>query len=189
MALFGNDFDQVQVGGDFKVLPAGGYVCRIIKAKQTTSTDGLPMVEAMIDIVDGEYEKYFGNLYRSKQASDPTAKYPYNGICKVKAVDAEGHTKKLFKSFCTAIEQSNDMELPRHDDAFIKALNGKEIGVIFGREEYMGNDGKAHWSTKPRWYRSTENIYSGNYQVPDDQPLDPSVKADSFSAAEDDIPF
>ena len=55
MALFGKDYDSVQVGGDFKTLPAGGYVCRILRAKQSVNSNGLPMVEAMIDIIDGEY--------------------------------------------------------------------------------------------------------------------------------------
>ena len=136
-------------------------------------------------------------------SKDVNAKYPYNGVLRVTAVDENGNTKKLFKSLCTAIEQSNDVTLPRNDDAFIKALKDKEVGVIFGREEYIGNDGKPHWSTKPRWYRNTESIYSGSYEVPDDQPLNNTYggftqapvdsfgegSVDSFSAAEDDIPF
>ena len=97
----------------------------------------------------------------------------------------------------TSVEKSNDIELPRHDDAFLKALKDKFVGVLYQREEYLGNDGKEHWSTKPKWFRDIETIESGNFTVPEDVPLpatygtafEPTTSADSFNAAEDDIPF
>ncbi len=213
MALFGTDYDQVQVGGDFTALPGGGYVCRIKKAQMTTNSNSLPMVEVMIDVAEGEFKDYFGKLYRDRIARDPNAKYPYNGILRITAVDEEGHTKKNFKSFCTSVEKSNNMTLPRHDDAFLKALVGKGVGVLYQREEYEGNDGKTHWSTKPKWFRDVETIRSGRYQKPEDVPLPETYGtgfseadaasindmfgvaptyadgADSFSAADDPIPF
>ena len=214
MALFGADYDQVQVGGDFQFLPGGGYVCRIRKAQMTTSSNNLPMVEVMIDIAEGEFKDYFSQLYRDRVGRDANAKYPYNGILHIVAVDEEGHTKKNFKSFCTSVEKSNGIEqLPRHDEAFLKALVGKNVGVLYQREEYEGNDGKTHWSTKPKWFRDVETIRSGNFTKPEDVPLSPTYGTgfseadasalgdmfgsnvtfdggvDSFNAAEDDIPF
>lgn len=194
MALFGKDYDSVQVGGGFKALPGGGYVVYIKKAQMTNNSNGLPMVEALVDIAEGDYKGYFGDLYRSRLGNDPNAKYPYNGILRITAVDENGNTKKNFKSFCTAVEQSNDMTLPRHDDAFLKALAGKFVGVLYQREEYVGNDGNNHWSTKPKWYRNVETIRSGKFTAPEDVPLADSyetevITSDSFSAAEDDIPF
>ena len=185
MALFASDYDQVQVGGEFTALPAGGYVCIIKKAQMTTNSNGLPMVEVRVDIFEGKYKDYFIKLYRERVGKDPEAKWPYNGVLKITAVDAEGHQKKNFKSFCTAVEQSNGIErLPRHDDAFLKALVGKGIGVLYGREEYEGNDGKAHWSTKPKWFRSVQNIRSGNFTVPEDKPLE-NTYGTGFSTVDD----
>lgn len=200
MAFFGKDYDQVQVGGDFKTLPAGGYVCTIKKAKAGETSAGLPRVEAMYDIAEGEYARYFKDRYDASIKEDHNAKWPYHGTLRVTAVDENGNTKKMFKSFCTAVEQSNDVKLPRDDDkAFLKALEGMTIGVIFGREEYEDTFGHRRWATKPRWYRSAEAIRSGDYQIPDDVPYQPQSSgytygagfqsADSFSAAEDDIPF
>lgn len=205
--FFGNDYDSVQVGGG-RALPADGYICRIIKARMTKSRDGLPMVEALFDICEGEYNNYFGDKYKANLMRNPQAEYPSNGRAKVVAVDAEGKTKKTFKGFVTSIEHSNDMTMPREDTAFLNALSGKLIGVIFGREEFLGGDGKPHWVTKPRWYRSVQDIESGNFEVPEDTPLAtsapstdfgsnvsalfgdvPVTEVDSFSAAEDDIPF
>lgn len=195
MALFGKDYDSVKVGGEFIALPANGYVCVVKKARMTTNSDGLPMIEVPIDISEGEYAQYFTKLFRERMGKDPNAKYPYNGILKITAVNEDGNTKKNFKSFCTAIEQSNGIVLPRNDDGFLQALVGMEVGVLYQREEYVGNDGKAHWSTKPKWFRSTESIRKGHFTIPEDVPLPDtygtgfSGSADSFSAAEDDIPF
>lgn len=224
-SLFGSDYDQVKVGGDFQALPAGGYVMVIKNAKITNNSNGLPMVVAIADIAEGEYKGYFHSLYRERVEKDINSKYPYNGTFRITAVDAEGKTKKNFKSFCTAIEDSNEIQLPRNNnEAFLKALVGKYVGVLYQREEYEGNDGKNHWSTKPKWFRNVEAIREGKFTVPEDKPLSltedtgfstvnasvgsfnsfnsqdasaitdmfgvqPTFEADSFSAAEDDIPF
>lgn len=206
MALFANDYDSVQVGG--KALPSGGYICRIIKAQLTKSSKGLPMVEALFDICEGEYANYFGDKHRANLMNNPQSSYPNNGRAKVVAIDENGKTKKSFKGFVTSIERSNDLTMPREDTAFINALSGKLIGVIFGREEFEGSDSKTHWSTKPMFYTSVQSIEEGNYTVPEDKPLEPQglgsnfnngmsalfgdapvTEVDNFNAAEDDIPF
>ena len=115
-------------------------------------------------------------------------------MLRITAVDEEGNTKKNFKSFVTSVEKSNDCELPRHDEAFLKALKDKTVGVLYQREEYLGNDGKAHWSTKPKWFRDVETIENGRFTVPEDIPLPETYgtgfeSADSFNAAMDDLPF
>lgn len=203
MALFGKNYNDVQVGGDYRALPSDGYVCKISKAQMSETSEGLPRIEVMVDIAEGEYQGYFHELFRDRMSRDPNTKYPYNGVLRITAVDADGNTKKNFKSFVTSVEKSNDCELPRHDEAFLKALKDKVVGVLYQREEYEGNDGKTHWSTKPKWYRDVETIRSGKFTKPEDVPLpdtygtgfesfDPfeqQTSADSFNAAEDDIPF
>lgn len=205
--FFGNDYDSVQIGG--KSLPAGGYICRIIKARMTESGDHLPMVEALFDICEGEYADYFHNKYKANLMKNPQAEYPKNGRVRVVAVDENGNTKKTFKGFVTSVEHSNEINLPREDNAFLNALAGKLIGIVFGREEFMGTDGKTHWTTKPRWYRSVADIDSGNYETPEDVPYVannpsgfstqsvsalfgndvPVSEMDTFNAATDSIPF
>lgn len=174
MALFASDYDKVKVGGEFRGLPSGGYVCIVKKAQMSANRDGLPMIEVRVDIFEGEYKNYFSDLYKDRIGRNPEAKWPYNGVLKITAVDSEGHQKKNFKSFCTAVERSNNMELPRHDEAFLKALVGKGVGVLYQREEYEGDDGKTHWSTKPKWFRDVETIRSGRFTVPEDVPLPPT---------------
>lgn len=200
--LFGKDYEEVNVGGGgMKALPPGGYVCRVLKAKLTKTKDKqLPMVEAIIDIIDGEYEQYFSKKYElNKEKHGKDAKFPNNAVLRIVAVDENGNTKRNFKSFCTCIEESNQMEVPKdNDDAFIKAIQGKEIGILFGREQFQGSDGNYYWSTKPRWYRSVETIMNGNFEIPADQFAEGSNSypvasdsdlPDSFSSDSDPIPF
>ena len=204
MSLFAQDYDSVQVGG-YKQLPAGGYICRILGAKAEVSRAGNPMVTVMLDIIDGEYTGFFMNKYRDKKANadDPTkVKYPNDGVSRIVTDDSEGHTKKAFKGFVTSVERSNDVMLPREDNAFVAALKDKEVGVLFGREEYMGTDGKRRWSTKPRFFRDVESIVNGDYTTPEDQCLkDPQEALNTaatalfgempqeFSATDENLPF
>lgn len=204
MSLFAQDYDSVQVGG-YKQLPAGGYICRILGAKAEMSRNNNPMVTVMLDIIDGEYTGFFMNKYRDKKANadDPSkVKYPNDGVSRIVTIDSEGHTKKAFKGFVTSVERSNDVMLPRDDDAFIAALKDKEVGVLFGREEYMGADGKRRWSTKPKFFRDVESIVKGDFTVPEDQYLRDPAQAvtdaanalfgempPGFSATNDEVPF
>ena len=203
--LFGSGYEAKEnVGGASKKLPAGGYVCRIMDAKiQNAQTSGLPMVVIQFDICEGEYNNFYHDKYKNDLGFRPSAKY--QGIARIPAVDAEGKARRGFNSFCGAVEKSNDVKLPTEDTAFLNMLKNKFVGIIFGREEVQFDDGRIAMVTKPKFYRSTQAIESGDYKTPDDEYLQPSVSntsnvatdvsslfgvpIDSFSAAEDDIPF
>lgn len=172
--LFGKDYDNVQVG-ESKQLPAGGYICRIRKAEQALSkTTGLPMVVAYVDIVEGEYKGFVSRKYQEKMKYDPNAQFPPEGTVRVVTKDANDNTKKMFKSFCTAVEESNGSQVPRDDNEFIKWLSGKFVGILYGREQWQGRDGKLYWSTKPRYYRSVQAIQKGDFDKPEDVPYKPN---------------
>ena len=206
-SLFGKGFTPIESNGASKKLPSGGYICRIMNAKmENAKSSGLPMVVAQFDIADGEYTNYYHNKYATDIKFRPNANY--QGIIRVPAVDSEGNARKGFNSFCGAVEKSNDIKLPTEDMPFLNALKGAMVGIIFGREEVRFSDGSTAMVTKPKFYRSVETIQSGNYDVPSDVFLEPSApsgslatdvsnlfggatvtEVDSFSSAEDDIPF
>lgn len=200
--LFGKGYEATE-GGSSRKLPAGGYICRIMGARmENAKSSGLPMVIVQFDICDGEYNNFFHEKYGNDLKYRPTA--TYQGIARIPAVDAEGKARRGFNSFCGAIEKSNDIKLPTEDIAFLNTLKGKEVGIIFGREEVEFNDGRTAMVTKPKYYRSTQTIENGDYETPTDEMLshnsysydEPSEDnpsfldgVDSFSSAEDDIPF
>ena len=77
-------------------------------------------------------------------------------------------------------------------------MKNAEVGVIFQNVEQEYN-GKTYWRATPWGFRSIESIAMDDYFIPDDKPLPvtygtgftptSSGNDDSFSAAEDDIPF
>lgn len=189
--LFGQGYAPKEATGS-KALPAGGYIARIMNAKmELAKSSGLPMVVIQFDIAEGEYKDFYRQKYLNAKNYGADAKW--QGVGRIPAVDAEGKAREGFNRFCGAIEKSNDCKLPTDDDMFLLSLKDKYIGILMGREEYRGNDGRLHWSTKPKFYRSTETIESGNYTVPEDEPLKGSgysdPYADSFAQAAEDLPF
>ena len=207
-SLFGRGFEPQEGTGSSRKLPAGGYICRIMDAKiKNAESSGLPMVVIQFDICEGEYNNFYHDKYKNDIAFRPNASY--QGIARISAVDQQGNARRGFNSFCGAVEKSNDIKLPQEDVAFINALKGKLVGIIFGREEVEFENGDTAMVTKPKFYRSVETIENGNYETPKDEMLEPSAPSalaqgasalfgnmpvtetnfDSFSAAEDDIPF
>lgn len=190
------DYDSVSVG-DYKVLPAGGYICRIIKAEDTTSKSNKPMLKVAFDICDGEYTGYFMDYFQSKKeaAEDPAeVKWPFSGTKWIMYYDKEGRTNRDFKAFCTALEESGT-DVWKNDVLDVSAMKNAMIGIIFRREEqeYMN---VTSWRTVPFRFRSVKAIEDGDYKVPEDKPHETAFAGtaftpanDSFSAAEDDIPF
>lgn len=210
-SLFGQGYDPKETSGGSRALPAGGYVCKIMNAKmQNAKSSGLPMVVIQFDISEGEYNNFFHDKFRKDKEFRHDANY--GGVARIPAVDQEGKARRGFNSFCGAVEKSNDITLPKEDNAFLNALKDKYVGILFGREEFQGKDGSVHWATKPQFYRSVETIENGTYDVPEDKYLDKPTdnsfgsfggsadlfgsgfesvdnSADSFQQADDDIPF
>ena len=102
------DYDDVRIG-ESRILPAGGYVCKILKAEETESKAGRPMIKVAFDITDGEFAGYFREKFdRWKTGSDDpmSVKWPFAGTKWILLYDNEGATNKEFKGFCTALEES-----------------------------------------------------------------------------------
>lgn len=187
------DYDNVIVG-ERKILPAGGYICKILKAEETESRAGKPMIKVAFDIAEGEFKGYFREMFDSWKAGsdDPqSVKWPFTGTKWILLYNNEGETNRDFKSFCTALEDSGT-DVWKKDMLDAAGLAGAQLGIIFRREEHEYMNTKS-WRTVPVWFRSVDSVRAGDYTVPDDKPL-PQITGtldipDSFSAAEDDIPF
>lgn len=187
---------------DYKPLPKGGYICRIIMVEETKSSTGKPMLHIAFDIVEGEYTGYFMNLYqmRKKKNTDPLKeiKYPFEGQKWIMLNDYEdpSKTSRQFKGFCTAVEDSGTEIWNLNKELVLANIKGAEVGVVYQNVEQEYNGGTS-WRAVPWAFRSIESIATGDYFVPEDKPLpttyntgfEPTTSADSFSAAEDSIPF
>ena len=179
-----------------KKLPAGGYICKIVAAKETESKTGRPMLKVALEILEGEYRGFFSELWKDKKmAAFPNeAKYPNEGTAYILTEDNDGNCSRSFKGFCTALEESGATVWGPNDE--LADLKGAEVGVIFRREENEYN-GRTFWQTKPLSFRSIDTIRSGGYTVPEDKPLEQNAAPanpwddtpQGFTKVNEDIPF
>lgn len=185
------DYDDVKVG-ESKILPAGGYVCKILKAEETESKTGKPMLKVYFDITDGEFSGCFKDMFQNWKASsdDPqSVKWPFTGTKWILFYNNEGKTNRDFKSFCTALEDSG-ITVWRNDTFDVGALKDANVGIIFRREEHEYNNARS-WRTVPWGFRSVRTIKEGGFNVPEDKPLPPQIftETGSFQALDEDLPF
>lgn len=185
------DYDDVRVG-EPRILPAGGYICKILKAEDTESKTGKPMLKVFFDIDEGEFKGYFRDLFDGWKASaeDPkSVKWAFNGTKWILYYDNEGKTNRDFKSFCTSLEDSGT-KVWINDTFDVNGLKGAKLGIIFRREEHEYNNARS-WRTAPIGFRSVKTIEEGTYNIPAEKPLPEPVltDTDSFEALDEDLPF
>lgn len=151
------DYDEIETMTDFPKLPAGGYIVKILDAKDQPK---LQYFEVVFDITEGEFKAFFGtDFYKDKE-------YMHKLF-----VSYKESAKKSFKSFITSVEESNNVTLKEKVKSGIldgSDLKGKLVGAILGYEEYEADDGKVKTRLKKfANFRSVETIRSGDFKVPE----------------------
>lgn len=179
---------EASMGGDFKRLPAGGYICKIVSVEDKAEKEYLDIV---FDIAEGEYAGFYSDEWGKAHP------FAHNFIRSYKE-----RALGMFKGFLTCIDKSNPTSFM---EAAAKGLPeqelvGKLIGLVIAYEEYdIRDDG----SLKQRIYvpevRSVEAIRKGEFRVPalrKTKELEDKLKnqsaapMDGFSPlSDDDIPF
>lgn len=174
---------------DFDVLPAGGYVAKIIDVDDREWSNHREQAHLiMMDIAEGEhmalYQKNNKNADKDRWLTywfaEPDSKSPEWLLSKVGGIQ-------------TSLAESND----NVDLLDPHKWKGKYIGVVVGDEEAESSTGTVYTRPYVSFVCSTGRIREGKYKIPKlkklDAPAAPSISSadipDSFSAAEDDIPF
>lgn len=166
------DFDSVQGFNDWVALPAGGYVCRIMQVEETVSKAGNAMITISLDIAEGEFAKYFENSYKNDKR--PDKKWGCTAYQLVYDLENSNSTNKGFKTFTTAVCDSNSGFTIPWGNNFGNGFKNKLVGVIFRREQYWGDDNQKHFKAKPYSFRGVETIRSGKFKTPEDKLLNDS---------------
>ncbi|MGI5885706.1 MAG: hypothetical protein ACOX83_12205 [Candidatus Spyradocola sp.] len=172
--------------GDFEGITPGGHVCRIKTARVEAAQDKPRRLVIAFDLAEpDEQAGYYDRAYKVRQQQTPLdAKWP--GIYRQ---GLDGKSTPFFKGLITSIENSNPGYTWAWDESTLK---GKLFGGLFGREEYVGDDGKKHWSCKCVAVRSVEGIT--DVPAPDDKPCQEPAQgggaANTYGGAPlDDLPF
>ena len=166
------DFATTQAVSEGVALPKGGYVCKILNAQVKDGSNG-QYVQIAYDIAEGEFQGYFRKLYDAKKDENKKwSTYFFLNIPNDDGSEADARTKKSFKTFTNALEDSNE---GYHFDWDETKFKDKLIGGLFRIEEYQRQDGKVGRSTKMGWACSVAKVRSGNYKLPDDKLLKPAA--------------
>lgn len=178
----------------FDVLPAGGYIAKIIEIDDRTwAGHSEPAHMIHMDIAEGEHMAIY---QKNNQGADKPRWLSYWF-----AEPMKGSPEWLLSKvggIQTSLAESND-NVNLNDP---RTWKGKLVGVVVGDEEYESNSGTVYTRPYVSYICSVERIRKGEgqpggYKIPKlkklqtstPKPLASTEIPDSFSAAEDDIPF
>ena len=142
--------------GSGERLPAGGYICKILKARCEYTQSGSEQLVLALDIMEGDFAGFAKRQFESRKANNPNATWPC--IFKQFTLDREGQTSPYFKGMLKSIEESNAGYKWNWQEA---TLANKMIGMIFREEEFLAQDGTIKTAVKPAFPRSVERIRNG----------------------------
>lgn len=171
--------------GEYETLEAGGYICKIVSAKEEVSKSGKKMLVMALDVLEGDKKDFFRN--RFNEDARPEKKWPAGAIYR-QMLDGE-KAAGFLKGVMTSLEASNPGFKWEWDE---KKLAGLKCGAIFGEEEYEKLDGSTGTTTKVKFIRTVQAIQEGKFKVPELKKLPQKGEAfDSFGtvASDNDLPF
>ena len=176
------------LGGGSNQLPAGVYVGKIVNVHLGESKAGDEMLTLAMDIAEGDYKDFYRRQFDRKmqfKKEGQEVKWPCQYYQLTRKDD---NTVGRFKGMLTCIEMSNDGYKWNWDET---SLRGKLCGVIMREEEYEGNDGQVHTTT--RCYAIIPISEMDNATVPDKKCLEkksPSMNGGFGGSFNDEqIPF
>lgn len=170
-------WSQTHAFSDRRTLTPGGYVVGITKAYTETSKNGYEMLTLELDVAEGDERGIF-----TSQATDKG--WPNAGKYRIMLPETDSPDDMGMRRLKTAIKMVEESNPGYAWDWNEAALRGKKLGTLWRREEYIGSDGNSHWSTRICALVPADKIRQGDFQTPNDKPLEEQQPADtSFQPA------
>lgn len=184
MRALGQEYRQADAsmgGGESRMVPPGGYVCKITKVEDHGS-ELKPYLRVVYDIFEGDYARFYADEWGKENEWAHDMRQYYTPA-------AFG----IFKGFLKAIDISNDGNFSdMAENGFDEhLLVGCLVGLIIGEEEYESNDGSIRTRLRVRGARPIQNIREGKFKQPELKKLptsEPTISP-TPSLKEDDLPF
>ena len=176
-----NDYEQTKSYGSFEQLPKGGYVMQI-KGVETRTNQRGEYLFISADIYEGDYMQFFTREYKNQQSEDK--KWHCNYLLNIPTDDGseqDGWTKRRFKTFTEALEDSNE---GYHFDWDEQRFKGMLIGGLFNEREYQSQKGDIRKATNWAGVIAVDKIRSGDYTLPNDRLLDRGYNQPSAPATD-----
>lgn len=161
--MLGVNMKNVDAAGGNRPGP-GGYVIRIMRAINRTDKQYL---EIEYDIAEGEFRGYYNDLNRRRGFWSGKFRRSY-----------KESALPFFKAFIEMVQTCNNgapgLVVGDFEDIDESKLTGCYLGIVYGYEEYIGNDGKVkqrpdHFNAE---FLPLDRIRDGEFEIPELKPLD-----------------
>lgn len=170
-------------------LPAGAYICKIIKA-EVEDTERGPKLKLYIDIADGDYKDFFKSVYEKRHDV-----WPFQAVFTRYILKDNGFSKS-FIDVIKHIEAANPLVNIDTQKFVPDILQDLYCGFIFGEEEYKDKMNITRTSCRVKFSAPVKSVKDGKCKVPalrklDDKPPDQpqSSDFDGVDISDDDVPF
>ena len=174
---------NVQAAKERDVLPAGGYVVKIVGAK-VAEYPGFERLEIALDISEGDHKGYYEADFKGQTQEDKRWKGVLRQyLPKDDGSEGDEWTKSSLKALIEAIEESNPGYRWDWDEAKLK---GKTAGCLFRLEEWAYN-GKKGWKAMPFKFIAADKVRQGAFTEPKFKPHKdfPGDTPDNYQATEE----
>lgn len=184
-----SNYAEAQVRGEFTPLEIGGHICKIMQVTEMQSKNGLQMLKISLDTDQSDRQPlYYSTQYRNDTREDKK----WGCDMYIVTDQSTDYGTKNLKTFNVAVEESNPGYSTVWGDGYANALNGKKVGVVFGREQYLNAKNELKWSVKGKYFRKVDGVLDAN--VPEDKYLSGNsqpqaqASADGFMSVPDNMP-
>lgn len=187
-----NNYDQIkEAGGAIENLPAGGYICTIMKcAEERNRNSNGTHLTIQFDIAEGKHKDWFAADWKNQNREDKF----WRGVINQNIPDETSPKYEMqcgfFKRFTNAVEASNP---GYHWDWNEVGLKGKKIGVVFGEVEKESQRGTRYMITRADSICSVDDVRNGKCKIPAPKMLQNAVNSytapASFAESDGDLPF
>lgn len=162
-------YDEINIIEEYEKISLGGHKGIIMKAEEYTSPQsGKTSLKVSVDTAkDDKQPEYFTEQYKNDNRID---KRWSNSAIKYIPLGEEENQVKMLKAFITSYENSNNCKFDWGKDW--NQLDGKNIGLLFGMEEYENQSGELKTINKLREFRSIDKV--DNVKIPKVKKLDNS---------------
>ncbi len=173
---------------EFKRLPKGNYVCKIMGIKAVKDKEGHDGIKVSFDIAEGEYADFYSNEYKENDREDKQWSFDASYWLSIPYDGCPGWMTDRWDSFWANVEDSNNGYVFTGDENTVK---GKTFGGVF-RIEQTEYNGRIYDHTKLYTTRIAQDVRDGKVTYsPKDKTLGSSASSgsDDFVAVPEDAPI
>ena len=157
-----SNYDEIQVNQEYEKIILGGHKGIIKNVEEYTSAiSGNTSLKVEVDTAaDDKQPNYFQKQYDENTNADK--RWP-TGATKYVSLKQDENCIKMLKAFITSVENSNS-EFHYDWNKEVDQLKGKNVGLVFGLEEYQNDKGETKTATKLTQFRSVDKV--DNVKIP-----------------------